>query len=81
MIDQYIHKIRNNQDLEVAEAQTCLNNILEGDYDDAVIADLLCALADKKESISEITGFAQALLDKATSIDLPREAIDLCGTE
>ena len=80
MIDQYIQKIKGSQDLEVTEAQSCLNAILENDYDDVLVADLLCALADKRESISEITGFANALLDKSVSLSLPREAIDLCGT-
>ena len=80
MIDQFIEKVRCNQDLEMVEAKACLNAILEGDYDDEVIADLLGALSVKGESVSEITGFAKALLDKSIAVDLPGEAIDLCGT-
>ena len=80
MIDQFIHKVRCDQDLEMEEAKACLNTILEGDYDDAVIADLLCALSIKGESVSEITGFARGLLDKSISVNLPGEAIDICGT-
>ncbi|NKB66675.1 MAG: anthranilate phosphoribosyltransferase [Candidatus Latescibacteria bacterium] len=80
MLNLYLDQIRRGRDLMPAQARQCLETILTGSIAEETVVQLLHGLADKGESAGEITGFAQALLARATALDLPGPAIDLCGT-
>ena len=55
--------------------------MMEGELPESQMAAFLTALRMKGETVSEITGVAKALLQKAEKIDCDREtAVDLCGT-
>jgi anthranilate phosphoribosyltransferase len=71
--------VKSGQDLGTVEAQACLTWILENEVDDDLLAEHLVALSDKGESIGEIVGFAHALISHAKKVNLPRNAIDVCG--
>ncbi|MBN1411307.1 MAG: anthranilate phosphoribosyltransferase [Spirochaetales bacterium] len=80
MIKEKIHKIKSGLSLGVEEARATVLSLLDDEHSDETIAELLCALADKGETVDEITGFARGLLEKVVPLDLPDRSIDLCGT-
>ncbi len=67
-------------DLERDEARDALGEILAGRVDGVLIASFLTALTCKGETVDEMTGFVDAMLDAATSLRVPSDAIDIVGT-
>ena len=81
MINQAINKVVERIDLEEDEMAEVIEQIMEGGATPSQIASFLTALRMKGESVSEITGAARVILDKANRITTTREAVvDLCGT-
>lgn len=80
MLGQLLAKVQSGDDLDAQEAQACLDWVLENEFDDDAFAELLCALADKGETVDEILGFVNSLVSHSIRFDLPRKAIDVCGT-
>ena len=68
------------EDLSVAEATWAMDRIMVGEASDAQIAGFLVALRLKGETVDEIVGFRDAVLDHATPIDLDPMALDIVGT-
>lgn len=54
--------------------------IMEGNASEQQIFDFLNALADKGETIDEITGAVRVLREKLVGVDAPYGAVDCCGT-
>jgi anthranilate phosphoribosyltransferase len=79
MLSETVERVRSGNDLSCDEARTVADAIFLSD-DDAVVADLLVALADKGETGDEIAAFASALLDRADTLAIPEGTADLCGT-
>lgn len=67
-------------DLERAEARSALGEILAGRVDGVLIASFLTALTSKGETVAEMTGFVDAMLEAATTLSVTSEAIDIVGT-
>jgi len=67
-------------DLERDEARAALGEILAGRVDGLLIASFLTALTSKGETVAEMTGFVDAMLEAATTLDVTPEAIDIVGT-
>ena len=67
-------------DLERDDARDALAEILAGRVDAVLIAGFLTALTCKGETVSEMTGFVDAMLDAATTLSVTSEAIDIVGT-
>jgi anthranilate phosphoribosyltransferase len=67
-------------DLSESEMTACMNEIMEGKATDAQIGAFLTALRVKGESVSEITGAARVMREKATTIKSPEGTLDTCGT-
>lgn len=67
-------------DLERAQAQSALAEILAGHVDGVLIASFLTALTAKGETVDEMTGFVDAMLAAATTLEVSSEAIDVVGT-
>jgi anthranilate phosphoribosyltransferase len=67
-------------DLEREEARGALAEILAGRVDGVLIASFLTALTCKGETVDEMTGFVDAMLDAATSLRVSSDAIDIVGT-
>ncbi|MCB1562346.1 MAG: anthranilate phosphoribosyltransferase [Alphaproteobacteria bacterium] len=57
-----------------------MNAIMSGQAADDDIATFLTTLAERGESVDEITGAARVMRQKALSITAPEDAIDCCGT-
>lgn len=62
---------------QMAEAMTTM---MSGTCDHDSMATFLGALADKGESVSEITGAARVMREKASGVKAPAGAVDCCGT-
>jgi len=81
MIKEAIAKVVERIDLEEDEMSEVMDMMMEGVATPSQISALLVALRMKGESVSEITGAARAMLDKATDFETVREnVVDLCGT-
>lgn len=80
MIVAAIAKLVEQQHLSEEEAAEAMRQIMEGDATPAQIAAFLTALRIKGETVSEITGCARVMREKATHIGAPANVIDTCGT-
>ena len=81
MIIEAINKVVERIDLEEDEMSGVIQEIMEGIATPSQIASFLTALRMKGEAVSEITGAARVMLDKANRLTVPHEvAVDLCGT-
>ncbi len=81
-IKSLITKVNKRDDLTESESIFVANGIMEGLFSSIQVATLLAQLAEKGESLSEITGFARVMREKATAIQRPigRRVVDTCGT-
>ena len=68
----------NNLSLDTA--RWAMDQILAGDATGVQIAGFAVALRAKGETVDELAGLAQAMLDHATPLELPREAVDVVGS-
>ncbi|MBK8447598.1 MAG: anthranilate phosphoribosyltransferase [Micropruina sp.] len=67
-------------DLSAEAAGWAMDEILAGNATPVQMAGFLVALRAKGESVDEIAGLADAMLARATPIELPREAVDVVGS-
>ncbi|MCS6989665.1 MAG: anthranilate phosphoribosyltransferase [Chloroherpetonaceae bacterium] len=70
----------NGMSLTSAQMESMVYEIMDGHATDAVIAAILVLLRQKGETIEEIYGAVNALMNRVEKIDLHPEAIDTCGT-
>lgn len=68
------------RDLSPEAAAWAMGRILAGEATDAQIAGFAVALRAKGETVVEIGGLAQGMLDVATPISITSEAVDIVGT-
>lgn len=68
------------QDLSAEAAGWAMDQILAGEATPVQVAGFAIALRAKGESVGEISGLAQSMLDHATAIGVTREAVDVVGT-
>lgn len=81
MINEAINKVVERIDLEEDEMAEVIEQIMEGGATPSQIASFLTGLRMKGEAVSEITGAAKVMLDKANRISISNDiAVDLCGT-
>ncbi|KQQ01452.1 MULTISPECIES: anthranilate phosphoribosyltransferase [unclassified Rathayibacter] len=67
-------------DLSVSEATWAMEQVMEGTATPAQVAGLLVALRAKGETVDEIVGFRDAILDHAVPLDVDPMALDIVGT-
>jgi len=81
MLLEYTQKILTKTNLSFSEAQSALNDILDGKCGEVEIAGLLTALAAKGETAEEMAGMARAMRDHAVPVrPQARPLVDLVGT-
>lgn len=68
------------RDLDADIARWAMDQILAGEATPVQIAGFAVALRAKGETAEELTGLAQAMLDRATPILLPSDAVDVVGS-
>ena len=68
------------RDLSADTARWAMDQVLSGDTTPVQIAGFAVALRAKGETVDELAGLAQAMLDHATPLELPRDAVDVVGS-
>ncbi|MFD6952164.1 anthranilate phosphoribosyltransferase [Nocardiopsis sp. TSRI0078] len=66
--------------LSAADTGWAMNEIMSGSATDAQIAGFAIALRAKGESVSEVTGLAQGMLDNAVRVSVSGPTLDIVGT-
>ncbi|MDQ1576343.1 MAG: anthranilate phosphoribosyltransferase [Microbacteriaceae bacterium] len=67
-------------DLTVADAAWAMEQVITGEATSAQLAGFLVALRAKGETVDEIVGFRDAILDHAVPLDIDPMALDIVGT-
>ncbi len=75
-----LHKLRNKENLSVAETKEVFDSVFSGDVPEDHLAALLLALHRKGETADEILGAVISMRAKALGITAPKDAIDIVGT-
>ncbi len=76
-----LDKLLAREDCPVSDAQRAFAAVLDGECSPVEMAALLTALRVKGESVEEIAGAAQAMLDRVTIVPTNRVGLlDTCGT-
>ena len=80
-IQTALSRLIGGSDLDIAEMQAAVAEIMDGEVSEAEIAALLTALRVNGETVDEVVGAAQAMQARAVQIDIHRQGIlDTCGT-
>lgn len=67
-------------DLTGAETGWAMDQVMSGLAGPVQLAGFLVALRAKGETVEELTGLADVMLEHAVPIDVPREVVDIVGT-
>lgn len=68
------------EDLSVADAAWAMDQVMSGEATEAQLAAFLIALRAKGETVDEIVGFRDAILDHAVPLAVDPMALDIVGT-
>lgn len=72
--------LMRGRDLAPEAAGWAMDQVLAGDATPVQVAGFAVALRCKGETVAELTGLAGAMLERATPVRLPSEAVDVVGT-
>ncbi|WP_322409285.1 anthranilate phosphoribosyltransferase [Microbacterium invictum] len=70
----------DRRDLSVSESTWAMRQIMNGEATPAQIGGFLTALRAKGETVDEIVGFRDAILEAAVPLDVPADVLDIVGT-
>ena len=76
----HISRLRSGQDLDAAEVQWCMNEILTGNTEIDVIKDFLIALKSKGETSLEVGALVDQMYEHCAPITIKERAVDTVGT-
>lgn len=79
-IKDAIAKVVKGVDLSEGEMVSVMNEVMTGGASPAQIASFITALRMKGETVSEITGAARVMREKATKVEAGSDVLDTCGT-
>lgn len=81
MLQELTRQVRQREDLSASTAQRALKEILHAEVEDQDIKDLLLALYEKGEAVSEIVGFAREMRESAVKVESGLDnLVDTAGT-
>ena len=81
MLEEFLSLSQSNTDLSADQMQQAITWMLAGTVPDEEIRDLLLALREKGESVSELVGAVRAMRMMMTPIRTTRTGLlDTCGT-
>jgi len=72
--------LENGLDLETADVQWCMNEILQGQADTEIIKKFLLALKAKGETAEEVGALVSQMYQHASPISIAERAVDTVGT-
>ena len=72
--------LSRGEDLTWDESYWAMDTIMNGEVSDAVIAGFLMALRTKGETVDELNGLADAMVEHARTVNVPAPALDIVGT-
>ncbi len=75
-----LSRLLAREDLSLDEARWAMTRIMGGEASAAQVAGFLMALRSKVESVAEVRGLADVMLEHAHRIEVPGESIDIVGT-
>lgn len=75
-----LNNLINSNDLSISEAAWAMEQILSGEVSDAQLAAFLVALRAKGETVQEIVGFRDSVLEAAVPLEVDSMALDIVGT-
>ncbi|MGX5695356.1 anthranilate phosphoribosyltransferase [Agromyces soli] len=75
-----ITTLLEGEDLSVSDAAWCMEQVMTGEATHAQLAGFLVALRVKGETVDEIVGFRDAILDHAVPLPVDPMALDIVGT-
>jgi anthranilate phosphoribosyltransferase len=75
-----ISALLDGQDLSVSDAAWCMEQVMTGTATPAQLAGFLVALRVKGETVDEIVGFRDAVLEHAVPLPVDPMALDIVGT-
>jgi len=76
----HISRLRSGLDLDAAEVQWCMNEILTGNTEIDVIKDFLIALKSKGETSLEVGALVDQMYEHCAQITIKERAVDTVGT-
>ncbi|MDF0513254.1 anthranilate phosphoribosyltransferase [Agromyces sp. H3Y2-19a] len=77
---EILNSLLQGEDLSVSDAAWCMEQVMTGEATEAQLAAFLVALRIKGETVDEIVGFRDAVLDHAVPLPADPMALDIVGT-
>jgi anthranilate phosphoribosyltransferase len=77
---QILGDLLDRRDLSVSEATWAMRRVMAGEATPSQLAGFLVALRAKGETVDEIVGFRDAILEAALPLPVPAEVLDIVGT-
>jgi anthranilate phosphoribosyltransferase len=78
--DSHISRLQSGLDLEPADVQWCMNEILTGNAETGVIKSFLLALKGKGETSEEVNALVAQMYQHCAPISISERAVDTVGT-
>src|SRR3954468_3622226 len=75
-----IGTLLEGEDLSIADSTWAMEQVMQGLASPAQPAGFLVALRAKGESVGEVVGFRDAILEHALPLDVPSDVVDIVGT-
>lgn len=75
-----LNSLLDGKDLTISEASWAMRQVMRGEATPAQLAGFLVALSGKGETVDEIVGFRDAILEHALPLDVDPMALDIVGT-
>ncbi|MCU1482531.1 MAG: anthranilate phosphoribosyltransferase [Subtercola sp.] len=75
-----ISSLLEHEDLSVSDATWAMNEVMSGEASPAQLSGFLVALRAKGETVDEIVGFRDAILEHAIELPVDPMALDIVGT-
>jgi anthranilate phosphoribosyltransferase len=77
---EILTSLLGGEDLSVSESTWAMRRIMQGEATPSQLAGFLVALRAKGETVDEIVGFRDAILEAALPLPVPAEVLDIVGT-
>jgi anthranilate synthase/phosphoribosyltransferase len=75
-----INKLEEGMSLSLDESKMVMRHMMAGELSDDQMASLLVSLAEKGETIEEMSGMAEVMRSLTNGVDGHEDAVDTCGT-